>query len=166
MKFLCSHETDDRYHRAELGISSFIVQRGSLSFKILLVWIPHTRQHLFICWILLENVTPTEMFHIGDQEKIKKKKYRGYLSRQVVFRLAIDVSLLKSQAGMRQTMVFDEKLQFLMKTTVFWWKPQSLGRFKVRNCKNHISNSAFKRTTSNTNPWDFSVKWKTMCLRR
>ena len=32
---------------------------------------------------------------------IHQGKYRGYLLRQVVFRLGIDVSLLKSQAGMR-----------------------------------------------------------------
>ena len=32
----------------------------------------------------------------------------------------------------------------------FWWKLQFPGRFKLRNCKNHISNSTFYRTTSNT----------------
>ena len=43
----------------------------------------------------------------------KKTKYSGYLPRQVVFRLAVDVSLLKSQAGMRKSVDFDQKLQFL-----------------------------------------------------
>ena len=45
-------------------------------------------------------------------------KYRDYLSRQVVFHLAIDISLLKSQTGMRKTVVFG-KNQFLMKTMIF-----------------------------------------------
>ena len=36
-----------------------------------------------------------------------------------------------------------------MKTVDFSLK-MFLGRFKLRNCKNHISNSIFKRTTSNT----------------
>ena len=32
----------------------------------------------------------------------------------------------------------------------FWWKLQFSGRFKFRNCKNHISNSTFNRITLNT----------------
>ena len=48
------------------------------------------------------------------------------------------------------------KLWILMKTADFdenhrfWWELQFSGRFNLRNCKNHISNSTFKRTTSNT----------------
>ena len=41
-----------------------------------------------------------------------------------------------------KTVDFDEN-QFLVKM-------QFLARFKIRNCKNHISNSTFKRITSKT----------------
>ena len=72
-------------------------------------------------------------------------QYRSYLSRQVVFRLAIDdVSLLKSQAGMRKSVDFDRKpwfLWILMKTAdltencdfcIFWSKTTIFADFNQK----------------------------------
>ena len=59
-----------------------------------------------------------------------------------------------------KTADFDENHRFWSKNCTFWWKPQFSGRFKLRNCKNHISNSTFNRTTSNTEIHGFLSEMK------
>ena len=56
----------------------------------------------------------------GVHESHKKLNIGGYLCRQEVFRLAIDVHLLKSEAGMRKPV----KTADFGKTRGFWQKPQ------------------------------------------
>ena len=58
-----------------------------------------------------------------------------------------------------KTMDFDENRRFWSKTAVFG-ENQFSGRFKLRNCKNHISNSTFNRTTSNTEIHGFLSEMK------
>ena len=119
------------------------------------------------------------------------QKCRDYLSRQVVFHFTFDVVLLKAQREMAKIVDFDENRRFWRKPQIltktmdfdencrFLWKPQILMITMDFDEKCNFQADLISETAKTTFPTqpskgqhqtlrsiDFSVKWKTTCLRR